>query len=66
MTGVGVSAAKMQRMGGFWIGYSGRGPRACRCRFGSGEKSDSASVPEFDAMEKDVEAPGNANLGKGL
>ena len=25
-----------------------------------------ASVPEFGAMEKDVEAPGNANLGKGL
>lgn len=51
---------------GFGWGIVVGGPRACRCRFGSGEKSDSASVPEFGAMEKDVEAPGNANLGKGL
>lgn len=55
MAGVAVWAAKVQRMDGFWMGFSGRGPRACRRRFGCGAKSDSASVPEFGAREKDVE-----------
>lgn len=66
MAGVGVPAAKMQRMDGFGMGFRGGDARVCWHRFGGEGKSDSVSVLGFGAIYEDVKDPESASLGKGL